>query len=59
MNGNNDNLRYQIQCHVDQQDAKICVQHHIADQNVCVLLVHWEVMDDHAQVIISNNITQC
>ena len=51
MTHNNDELRYQIQCHVDQQDAKICVPHRIADQNVCVRLAHWEVMDDHAQVI--------
>ena len=51
MTHNNDELRCQIQCHVDQQDVRICAQHPIVDLNVCVLLAHWEVMDDHAQVI--------
>ena len=51
MTHNNDELRFQIQCHVDRQDARICAPHRIADLNVCVLLAHWEVMDDHAQVI--------
>ena len=51
MTHNKDELRCQIQCHVDQQDARICAPHRIADLNVCVLLAHWEVMDDHAQVI--------
>ena len=51
MTHNNDELRFQIQCHVDQQDARICAPHRIADLNVCVLLAHWEVTDDHAQVI--------
>ena len=54
MTHNNDELRCQIQCHVDQQDVRICAPHRIADQNVCVRLAHWEVMDDHAQVINSN-----
>ena len=52
MNRKDYNLRYQIQCHVDQQDARICAPHRIADLNVCVLLAHWEVMDDPAQVKI-------
>ena len=51
MTHNNDELRCQIQCHVGQQDAMICAPHRIADLNVCVLLAHWEVTDDHAQVI--------
>jgi len=54
MTHNNDELRYQIQCHVDQQDAKICAPHRIVDRSVCVQLAHWEVMDDHAQVIYLN-----